>query len=112
LWLAAGAGRRGQECDQRVPVPVVPGVPLVLLVPVVPSPVVPRPDEVVELVVPEPLVLRELPSMPLDVVPAVAELPLMSLLLVPVELQAARLRAIRAPITTPWYFFMIFSYVW
>jgi hypothetical protein len=87
-------------------VPVVPAVPLVLLVPVVPSPVVPKPDEVVVPDVP-----RELPSMPLDVVPEVAELPLMSLLLEPVELQAARPRAIRAPITTPWYFFMILSYV-
>jgi hypothetical protein len=35
--------------------------------------------------------------------------PSMVALLVPVELQAAMLMAIRAPITTVWYFFMVFS---
>jgi hypothetical protein len=49
-------------------------------------------------------------AVPLDVAPA-AELPVASLLvlLVPVELQAARLMAIRPPIRRAWYFFIIHS---
>lgn len=112
----------------RVPVPdtpelVVPEVP----VPEVPEPEVPqspRPEvpvlpEVPELEVPE-APLPEVPMVPeLEVLPpleppellevALGEESSMPLELVPVELHAARLIAIRAPMRTPWYFFMILS---
>jgi len=50
------------------------------------------------------------PSMPAEVVPEVAELPLLPVLLpMSVELQAARLRAIRVPMARLWNFVMSFS---
>lgn len=109
----------------EVPVPEVPE-------PEVPEPEVPEPEvpqsprpevpvlpEVPELEVPE-APLPEVPMVPeLEVLPppelpellevALGEEPPVSLELVPVELHAARLIAIRAPMRTPWYFFMILS---
>jgi hypothetical protein len=52
----------------------------------------------------------EFMPLPLEVAPE-DELPLASLP-PPIELHAARLMAISAPISAPWYFFMIRSYWW
>ena len=90
----------------RPEVPVLPEVPE-LEVPEAPLPEVPM---VPEFEVPVELLPLELPSPELLEV-ALGEEPPVSLE-VPVELHAARLSAIRLPMRTPWYFFMIFSVCW
>ena len=88
----------------RPEVPVLPEVPE-LEVPEAPLPDVPM---VPEFEVPVMLLPLALPSPePLEV--ALDDEPPVLLESVPVELHAARLIAIRAPMRTPWYFFMIFS---
>jgi hypothetical protein len=94
-----------------MPVPEVPE----LVVPLVPVPEVPElevPDVPVVPVLPELVVPLVLSIVPLEVA-LEDELPpaLVSGLVVLVELQAARLMAIRPAITTPWNVFMILSYV-
>jgi hypothetical protein len=91
----------------QLPEPEVPVLPLVpeLEVPEAPLPEVPI---VPEFEVPVMLLPLELPSIePLEVAPE--DEPPIELPELPVELQAARLMAIIAPIRTPWNFFMIIS---
>jgi hypothetical protein len=77
-----------------------------LEVPEAPLPEVPM---VPEFEVPVMLLPLELPSIePLEVAPD-EEPPVEPLPELPVELQAARLMAIIAPIRTPWIFFMVIS---
>jgi hypothetical protein len=74
----------------------------VLVAPVEPVPgLLPLPHWVLPLAAPLPVAV--LPFDIVDVLPAASR--------VPVELQAARLMAIRAPINTPWQVFMMHSYV-
>jgi hypothetical protein len=79
--------------------------------------VAPEPEELVGepwvVVTPEALAALELGciSLPLETVPAVAELPLMLPALVPVELQAARPMAITTAIAAPWIVFIAFSWL-
>jgi hypothetical protein len=91
--------------------------PRVVVVPEAPVPQLPEPEVPVLPLVPE----LEVPEAPLPEVPMVPEfeVPVMLLPLelpsieplpeLPVELQAARLMAIIAPIRTPWIFFMLIS---